>query len=35
VEAAERAAPPGRAQLFDHVYADPPARLRRQREEAT
>lgn len=34
VEAAERAAPPGPAQLFDHVYADPPERVRRQREEA-
>jgi len=35
VSEAEAASPPGPAQLFDHVYADPPERVRRQREEAT
>ena len=35
VAEAEAAVPPGPAQLFDHVYADPPERVRRQREEAT
>jgi pyruvate dehydrogenase E1 component alpha subunit len=34
VTEAEAAAPPGPAQLFDHVYADPPQRVRRQREDA-
>jgi pyruvate dehydrogenase E1 component alpha subunit len=34
VAEAEAAPPPGPAQLFDHVYADPPERVRRQREAA-
>jgi pyruvate dehydrogenase E1 component alpha subunit len=33
VAEAEAASPPGPAQLFDHVYADPPERVRRQRAE--
>jgi pyruvate dehydrogenase E1 component alpha subunit len=33
VAAAEGGAPPGPTALFDHVYADPPERVRRQRAE--
>jgi pyruvate dehydrogenase E1 component alpha subunit len=35
VSAAEAGVRPGPEALFDHVYADPPPRVRRQREQAT